>query len=52
MGGNGITVLVVEDEALVRMDVALLLEDEGFECWKHRTPTTPSACPTHIRRFV
>ncbi|MDM9649272.1 response regulator [Rhizobium sp. S163] len=30
MGGNGITVLVVEDEALVRMDIALLLEDEGF----------------------
>jgi len=31
MGGNGITVLVVEDEALVRMDIALLLEDEGFQ---------------------
>ncbi len=30
MGGNGVTVLVVEDEALVRMDIALLLEDEGF----------------------
>ena len=31
MGGNGITVLVVEDEALGRMDIALLLEDEGFQ---------------------
>lgn len=31
MGGNGITVLVVEDEALVRMDIALFLEDEGFQ---------------------
>jgi CheY-like chemotaxis protein len=30
MGGNGITVLIVEDEALVRMDIALLLEDDGF----------------------
>ncbi len=30
MGGNGTTVLVVEDEALVRMDIALSLEDEGF----------------------
>lgn len=29
MGGNGMTVLVVEDEALVRMDIALFLEDEG-----------------------
>lgn len=31
MGGNGMTVLVVEDEALVRMDIALFLEDEGFQ---------------------
>ena len=31
MGGNSITVLVVEDEALVRMDIGLLLDDEGFQ---------------------
>jgi CheY-like chemotaxis protein len=31
MGGNGLTVLVVEDEALVRMDIGLLLDDEGFQ---------------------
>jgi len=31
MGGNGITVLVVEDEALVRMDIVQSLEDEGFQ---------------------
>jgi hypothetical protein len=29
MGYNGITVLVVEDETLVRMDMVLALEDEG-----------------------
>ncbi|WP_312366129.1 response regulator [Ensifer sp.] len=27
---TGITVLVVEDEVLVRMDIAMSLEDEGF----------------------
>jgi len=31
MGGNGITVLVVEDEVLIRMDIAQSLEDEGFQ---------------------
>lgn len=30
MGYNGITVLVVEDEALLRLDIAQSLEDEGF----------------------
>ncbi|WP_276122060.1 response regulator [Pararhizobium qamdonense] len=30
MAHNGITVLVVEDEILIRMDVATFLEDEGF----------------------
>lgn len=30
MGCNGIAVLVVEDEAIVRMDIVLALEDEGF----------------------
>ena len=31
---NGITVLVVEDEILVRMDVASLLKDEGFRVFE------------------
>jgi CheY-like chemotaxis protein len=30
MAPKGITVIVVEDEALVRMDIAMSLEDEGF----------------------
>ncbi|WEZ85089.1 response regulator [Rhizobium sp. 32-5/1] len=30
MGCNGITVLVVEDEVLIRIDIAQTLEDEGF----------------------
>lgn len=30
MGYNGITVLVVEDETLGRMNIVLALEDEGF----------------------
>lgn len=30
MAHNGITVLVVEDEMLIRMDIATFLEDEGF----------------------
>lgn len=30
MAHNGITVLVVEDEILVRMNIAMSLEDEGF----------------------
>ena len=30
MAHNGITVLVVEDEILVRMGIAMSLEDEGF----------------------
>ncbi len=30
MARNGITVLVVEDEFLIRMDITTLLEDEGF----------------------
>jgi CheY-like chemotaxis protein len=30
MAQKGITVIVVEDEALVRMDIAMSLEDEGF----------------------
>ncbi|NTB87574.1 response regulator [Agrobacterium tumefaciens] len=30
MSYNGVTVLVVEDEVLVRMDIAQSLEDEGF----------------------
>jgi CheY-like chemotaxis protein len=31
---NGIAVLVVEDENLVRMDIATLLEDEGFRVFE------------------
>jgi CheY-like chemotaxis protein len=31
---NGVTVLVVEDETLVRMDIAALLEDEGFKVFE------------------
>lgn len=31
MAYNGITVLVVEDELLIRMDIAAFLEDEGFK---------------------
>ncbi|MBP1852745.1 hypothetical protein [Rhizobium halophytocola] len=30
MAHNGIAVLGVEDEILIRMDVATFLEDEGF----------------------
>ncbi|WP_320197477.1 response regulator [Agrobacterium sp. rho-13.3] len=30
MAHNGITVLVVEDEILIRMDITTFLEDEGF----------------------
>ncbi len=30
MGQNGITVLVVEDEVPIRMDIAAFLENEGF----------------------
>jgi DNA-binding NtrC family response regulator len=30
MADNGITVLVVEDEMLIRMDIAESLQDEGF----------------------
>lgn len=30
MAYNGITVLVVEDELLIRMDIVTSLEDEGF----------------------
>jgi CheY-like chemotaxis protein len=30
MAPKGITVIVVEDEALVRMDIAMSLEEEGF----------------------
>ncbi|KQS85016.1 transcriptional regulator [Rhizobium sp. Leaf453] len=30
MGQNGITVLIVEDEVLIRMDIAAFLENEGF----------------------
>jgi CheY-like chemotaxis protein len=30
MGDEGITVLVVEDEVLLRMDIAQSLKDEGF----------------------
>jgi len=30
MAKNGIAVLIVEDEALIRMDMAALLDDEGF----------------------
>lgn len=31
MSDNGITVLVVEDEVFVRMDIVQFLEDEGFK---------------------
>jgi DNA-binding NtrC family response regulator len=34
MGYNGITVLVVEDEGLLRMDIAQSLEDEGFRVFE------------------
>jgi CheY-like chemotaxis protein len=34
MGYNGITVLVVEDEVLLRMDIAQSLEDEGFRVFE------------------
>ncbi len=30
MAKNGIAVLIVEDEALIRMDMAAFLDDEGF----------------------
>ncbi|WP_426128522.1 response regulator [Pararhizobium sp. PWRC1-1] len=30
MAHNGITVLVVEDEIVIRMDITTFLEDEGF----------------------
>lgn len=30
MAGNRITVLVVEDEILIRMDIAMSLEEEGY----------------------
>jgi CheY-like chemotaxis protein len=30
MVNNGITVLVVEDEMLIRMDIVEFLQDEGF----------------------
>ncbi|KXG87235.1 response regulator [Agrobacterium bohemicum] len=31
MGDSGVTVLVVEDEVLVRMDIVESLEDDGFD---------------------
>jgi CheY-like chemotaxis protein len=34
MQNDGITVLVVEDEALVRMDITILLEAEGFRVFE------------------
>lgn len=34
MGYNGITVLIVEDEFLLRMDIAQTLEDEGFKVFE------------------
>lgn len=34
MGYNGITVLVVEDEVLLRIDIAQTLEDEGFKVFE------------------
>lgn len=34
MGYNGITVLVVEDEILLRMDLAMSLEDQGFKVYE------------------
>lgn len=34
MAYNGITVLVVEDEVLVRIDVTLALEEEGFKVFE------------------
>jgi CheY-like chemotaxis protein len=34
MAHNGITVLVVEDEILIRMDITTFLEDEGFTVYE------------------
>jgi CheY-like chemotaxis protein len=34
MDYNGITVLVVEDETLIRMNIALSLEQEGFRVYE------------------
>jgi FixJ family two-component response regulator len=34
-------VLVVEDEFLIRMHAAEMIEEAGFEVWKHQTPTKP-----------
>lgn len=34
MAKSGIAVLIVEDEALIRMDMATLLDDEGFEVYE------------------
>jgi CheY-like chemotaxis protein len=34
MGYNGVTVLVVEDEILLRMDIVQSLEDEGFRVFE------------------
>ncbi|KQT02803.1 transcriptional regulator [Rhizobium sp. Leaf391] len=34
MGYNGITVLVVEDEILLRMDIVQSLEEEGFRVFE------------------
>jgi CheY-like chemotaxis protein len=34
MAKNGITVLVVEDETLIRMDITTFLEDEGFTVYE------------------
>ncbi len=42
MGYNGITVLVVEDEVLLRMDIAQSLEDEGSEYLRRPTRMTQS----------
>ncbi len=36
MAYNGITVLVVEDEPMLRIDIAIILEQEGFRVFEAR----------------
>jgi DNA-binding NarL/FixJ family response regulator len=51
MAQKGITVIVVEDETLVRMDLAMSLENDGSLYSKRQMLTTPSAFWTRIPKI-
>jgi len=52
MGDNSITVLVVEDEVLVRMDIVQSLEETVSKCWKRRTRMMQLVFSMSIPKFV